>query len=198
MPSLATLPVELRTLILCQVADLNTLHSLIESCMAFYQAYSAAQKAVTLALATHLLEKDGVGLQELLGVIKASKVERRYDEQQLKAVQHFLDQHSKKHPVCQQELIDLSIEEIRQCLQIHRVATYFSKDLMRTMIGRNPVAGLLEGDIAEPPMEERRRLTMSIYHWELWERLFGPDIGGDPKLYSAHSVGSEKIMLDTT
>lgn len=165
------------------MADLETLHSLTQSCTAFYQAYSTAQKAVTLALATRLFEKDGVGFQESLRVIRAPKVETKYDEQvlewakyivhlkpkrkcdeqQLRGIQHFLDQHSREHPISQQELIDLSIEEVMHLLEIHRVATYLSQDLMKTMIGRHPVTGLLEGEIAELSMEERRRLTIPIY-----------------------------------
>lgn len=214
-PSLATLSVELRILILCQVADLETLRSLIQSCAAFYQAYSAAQKEVTLALARHLFEMDGVGLQEPLRAIRAPRVETKYDEedlerakyiayptpkkkcdeQQLKGIQHFLDQHSKEHPIRQQELIDLSIEEVRQLIQIHRVATYLSRDLMKTMISRHPVTGLLEGEIAEPSMEERRRLTTSIYQWELWKRLFGPRFGSDPEFDGALSGGADDVHV---
>lgn len=66
---------------------------------------------------------------------------------------------------------------------------------MKTMTGRNPVTGLLEGDIAESSMEECRRLTTSIYQWELWNRLFGPKIGGDPEFDSARSVGNEKVHI---
>lgn len=172
-PKLDGLAVELRTSILCQVANLASLKSLILTCSAYHQAFVRSRKEVLIALAQHVLTVGSITLQLPLQIVRASSIDLFASDHRQKVVA-LLDGHPEITNLSRNSFADISIEQILRLFDLHRDISLVCDDLPEWMISKHPITGEEQFDRKELSSSEKERILRSLYRWELWRQLFFP------------------------
>ena len=171
-----TLPFDIRLLILCKTASLQTFKSLILSCSAYYKPYCAARKQVLWALICRVCGNDGIVVQlPYLAAVKSSKgvtTAPGYNGYKKEVVKAFLDDASEEED--EDSSLDVTAEDCIKLLGLYRDATLISEDLYTSSLSRRLQRehGQQPEDKQSMSQTERSRIKKAIYRWELWSQLF--------------------------
>lgn len=164
-------PLELQVAILTHVPDLQALKSLILSCSAFSTAYYSHQRQVLLHLAQNTFDADKVNIAIPLLACRAQHIDV-WSPTHLETVTTLLKAIPEHIEPTKQAIHEISVEECKQMLRLKSVASQICNDL----ISQVPLHHPLEGDdvMSYKPLSstEKHRITVAVYRWELWAKLF--------------------------
>lgn len=168
---LNSLPTELQAMILCEAADISTIKNLTLSCKAYRDAYLGAEREILLALVRRTFDADDIQLQIPLLAVKAKKVDP-YAHDHFNKVNDLLEANPEDTTLTEKQLLEISPLRCLQLLDIHMTASRICDDVPTQLISKSPITGDEQPHKRALSKSERRRITRSIYRWELSVQLF--------------------------
>lgn len=170
-------PMELLVAILKHVPDPQALKSLILSCSAFSTAYYSHQRQTLLHLVRNTFDVDKVNIATPLLACRAQHIDV-LSATHLETVTTLLKANLERIEPTKQAIHEISVEECKQMLRLKRVASQICNDLISQVPLHHPLGR--ENVMSYKPLSttERRRITIAIYRWELWAKLFSKRVPG--------------------
>ncbi len=168
---LNSLPTELQAMILCEAADISTIKNLTLSCKAYRDAYLGAERKILLALVRRTFDAYDIQLQIPLLAIEAKKVDP-YTRDHFNKVKDLVEAKPKDTKLTEKQLLEISPRRCLQLLDLHMTASRICDDVPAQLISKSPITRDEQPHTRALSKSERRRITRSIYRWELSVQVF--------------------------